>query len=311
MLEPAGNKLFNVEARAFVLEMRKAGILVDLVATDAATVMQRLKRGEFDLAPMIWQGTPDEVPAALFASDGAFNYGGYRSSAFDALLDEARGAAGPVARAPVLARILRQLADDQPVIFLYRYDVPALVAGRVRGLAAVAIASTFAARGSNDRALLAGLLAATPAAAPATPSGKPTTPATPARGCLPAAPLPGLGAVDPFRPPDPKATELNSAGKSYYRDGKWEEARIEVPRRRDRRPDVPGAAAQRGLLVRPPGALRRGHGRGRGAARARLRPVGARGPGGLRPGRAQGARRDGAHPSRDDVRRRRLGRGAR
>ncbi len=33
--------------------------------------------------------------------------------------------------------------------------------------------------------------------------------------------------VDPFRPPAPKATELNSAGKSYYRDGKWEEARIE------------------------------------------------------------------------------------
>ena len=30
MLEPAGNKLFNVEARAFVLEMRKAGVLVDL-----------------------------------------------------------------------------------------------------------------------------------------------------------------------------------------------------------------------------------------------------------------------------------------
>jgi hypothetical protein len=66
-------------------------------------------------------------------------------------------------------------------------------------------------------ALLAGLLAAAPA----------TASATPARGCLPAAPLPGLGAVDPFRPPDPKATELNTAGKSYYRDGKWEEARIE------------------------------------------------------------------------------------
>jgi len=137
MLEPAGNKLFNVEARAFVLEMRKAGLLVDLVATDAATIMQRLKRGEFDLAPVMWQGTPDDVAAALFASDGAFNYGTYRSAALDALLDEARAAAGPVARAPIVARIGRHLADDQPVIFLYRYDVPALVAGRVRGLAAV------------------------------------------------------------------------------------------------------------------------------------------------------------------------------
>jgi hypothetical protein len=62
--------------------------------------------------------------------------------------------------------------------------------------------------------LLAALVAATPA--------KP-----PAAACLPAAPLPGLGAIDPFRAPDPKATELNSAGKTYYRDGKWEEARIE------------------------------------------------------------------------------------
>lgn len=136
MLEPAANKLFNVEARAFVLEMRKAGVLVDLVPADAATIMQRLKRGEFDLAPMTWQGAADDVPASLFGSDGAFNYGGYRSNALDALLDEARAAAGPAARAPILARIAKLVTDDQPVIFLYRYEVPALVAGRVHGLAA-------------------------------------------------------------------------------------------------------------------------------------------------------------------------------
>jgi len=59
-------------------------------------------------------------------------------------------------------------------------------------------------------------------AAPAAPGGPAAAPA-----CLPATPLPGLGAVDPFRLPDAKATELNSAGKTYYRDGKWEEARIE------------------------------------------------------------------------------------
>jgi peptide/nickel transport system substrate-binding protein len=137
MLEPAGNKLFNVEARAFVLEMRKAGLLVDLVPADAATTMARLKRGDFDLCPMTWQGTPDEDPTPLYGATGAFNYGGYRSSALEALLDEARNAQGPAARAPILGRIARLLADDQPVIFLYQYDVPALVAARVRGLGAV------------------------------------------------------------------------------------------------------------------------------------------------------------------------------
>ena len=48
-----------------------------------------------------------------------------------------------------------------------------------------------------------------------------------AAACLPATPQPGLGVADPFRAPAPKATELNSAGKDLYRDGKWEEARVE------------------------------------------------------------------------------------
>ena len=100
--------------------------------------MARLKRGEFDLAPMIWEGAPDEDPTPLYGAGGAFNYGGYRSSALEALLDEARARARARRRAPrSSARIARLLADEQPVIFLYRYDVPALVAARVRGLAAV------------------------------------------------------------------------------------------------------------------------------------------------------------------------------
>ena len=137
LLEPLGNKLFHVEARAFALEARKVGVLVDLIPADAATILQRLKRGEFELAPLIWEGAPDENPEPLYGAHGAFNYGGYRSTALDALIDEARLAAGPAARAPVLTRIARLLADDQPVIFLYRYDVPALQSVRVHGLAAI------------------------------------------------------------------------------------------------------------------------------------------------------------------------------
>jgi peptide/nickel transport system substrate-binding protein len=137
LLEPAGNRQFHVEAHAFALEARKVGILVDLLPADAATIQQRLKRGEFDLVPLIWEGTPDEDPEPLYGAAGAFNYGGYRSSALEALIDEARGAAGPVARAPILARIARLLAEEQPVIFLYRYDIPALASTRVHGLAAV------------------------------------------------------------------------------------------------------------------------------------------------------------------------------
>jgi hypothetical protein len=45
--------------------------------------------------------------------------------------------------------------------------------------------------------------------------------------CLPPAPQPGPGIPDPFRPPDPKATELNAAGKTLYRQEKWEAARAQ------------------------------------------------------------------------------------
>jgi hypothetical protein len=48
-----------------------------------------------------------------------------------------------------------------------------------------------------------------------------------APGCLPQKPTDGVGVVDPFRAPDPRATELNAAAKILYRQGKWEEARTE------------------------------------------------------------------------------------
>jgi peptide/nickel transport system substrate-binding protein len=136
MLEVAGSRTLPVEAHAFVLEMRKAGLLVDVVATDPATVQARLQRGEFDLAPMMWEELPDEDPSPLFASGGLFNYGGYQSPALDPLWERLRVAPGEAGRRPLLQQIARIIADEQPVIFLYRADVPALVSTRVHGLAA-------------------------------------------------------------------------------------------------------------------------------------------------------------------------------
>jgi peptide/nickel transport system substrate-binding protein len=137
LLEVAGSRTLPVEAHAFVLEMRKAGLLVDVVATDAATVQARLARGEFDLAPMMWEELPDEDPSPLYAEGGLFNYGGYASSALEPLWDRLRTAPGAAGRRPLLEQIARIVADEQPVIFLYRTDVPALVSTRVHGLAAV------------------------------------------------------------------------------------------------------------------------------------------------------------------------------
>ena len=99
------------------------------------------------------------------------------------------------------------------MIFLYRYDVPALVAGRVRGLAAVG--DRF-----DLRRVVAGMIAmiaaaprcagrVAPRAAPAG-AGRRTRPQ-----CLPADAAARAGRRRSVsRRPTPKATELNSAGKT-------------------------------------------------------------------------------------------------
>jgi hypothetical protein len=48
-----------------------------------------------------------------------------------------------------------------------------------------------------------------------------------AQACLPAEALAGPGVAEPFKAPDPKATELNSAGKVLYRQEKWDQARAQ------------------------------------------------------------------------------------
>ena len=137
----AGARSVAVEVRAYQLELRRAGILADVQPADASgagpgSLMARLRAGDFDLAPLVWQERPDPDPGALYGSGGAFNFGGYRSAAVDALLEELRQAPDPAARRPVLARLATALANDLPVLFLYRHDVATLVSRRVHGLAA-------------------------------------------------------------------------------------------------------------------------------------------------------------------------------
>jgi peptide/nickel transport system substrate-binding protein len=135
MLLPAGSRAAAAEGKAFALDVRRAGVLLDLVTVDANTLMQRVKQGEFDLAPMAWEGRPDDDPRLLFGPQGELAFTGYRSEALPILLDELRLADGPAARAPVLQKIGETLAAEQPAIFLYRHDAMALVSRRVHGLA--------------------------------------------------------------------------------------------------------------------------------------------------------------------------------
>jgi peptide/nickel transport system substrate-binding protein len=134
MLQVTGSRAAAAEGRAFALDLRRAGMLLESVNVDQAALLLRLKQGDYDLAPMLWEGRPDDDPRSLFGPQGELAFTGYQSRPLDALLDQLRLADGPAARAPLLRQIGELLAVEQPVIALYRHDVPALVSRRVHGL---------------------------------------------------------------------------------------------------------------------------------------------------------------------------------
>ncbi|HEY4188710.1 MAG TPA: ABC transporter substrate-binding protein [Polyangia bacterium] len=137
LLVVGGGRTAATEARGFVLEARKVGVLIDTVVVDAATMMARVRKGDFELALMAWQGSPNEDPGLQFGSGGPFNYWGYRSAELDADLEALRRA-DDGARPARLAAVAEVLARDQPVVFLYRFDIAALISRRVHDISAVA-----------------------------------------------------------------------------------------------------------------------------------------------------------------------------
>jgi ABC-type oligopeptide transport system substrate-binding subunit len=119
------------------MDLRRAGILLDSVTVDGAALLGRLDRGDFDMAALTWDGRQDEDPRLMLTGQGEFQYTGYRSDAFAALIDSVHAAASPAARAPILQELAALLGKDRPALFLYRHDVPAVASRRVHGLAAV------------------------------------------------------------------------------------------------------------------------------------------------------------------------------
>ena len=136
-LLPAGARTLATEVRAFAMDLRRAGILLDTTSLDGSALLARLERGDFDLAALTWDGRQDEDARLLLTSQGDFQYTGYKSDRFVAAIDQVRGASSPATRAPFLQELADILAADRPALFLYRHDVPAVASRRVHGLAAV------------------------------------------------------------------------------------------------------------------------------------------------------------------------------
>ena len=118
-------------------QWKAVGARVAVEPADLARFQSRVAAGDFDAALLATHADP--APASLLqqwgapgaGGRGAANVGGYRSAAFEALMDSA-GAAFEGARARTLyERAFTLLADDAPAIWLYE---PRNVAGVHRRL---------------------------------------------------------------------------------------------------------------------------------------------------------------------------------
>jgi peptide/nickel transport system substrate-binding protein len=134
-LLPAGARTLAAEVKAFALDLRRVGILLDTTTIDGSTLVGRLARDDFEMAAMTWDGRKDEDPRLLLGSQGDFQYTGYRSDRFTATVDLLKVAIAPLGRAPLEQQLADVLAEDRPALFLYRHNVPVLVSRRVHGLA--------------------------------------------------------------------------------------------------------------------------------------------------------------------------------
>jgi len=136
-LLPAGARTLAAEVKAFAMDLRRVGLLLDTTTVDGATLLTRVERGDYEMAALSWDGRADEDPRLLLGSQGDFQHTGYRSDRFATTIDMLRATSLPTGRAAPLQQLAEVLAEDRPALFLYRHDVPVLVSRRVHGLAAV------------------------------------------------------------------------------------------------------------------------------------------------------------------------------
>jgi hypothetical protein len=96
LLQVAGSRAAAAEGRPSPLDLRRAGLLLELITVDAEALLARLKQGDFDLAPMFWEGRPDDDPRTLFGPQGELAFTGYRSDGAGRLCSN--GSAWPTGR---------------------------------------------------------------------------------------------------------------------------------------------------------------------------------------------------------------------
>jgi peptide/nickel transport system substrate-binding protein len=99
----------------------EAGFDVKIEITEGATLLGRLKTGDYQMALLIWSGRPDpDANIAMWvACDGFINWGAFCDPKLDDILERARSVADVDERAKLYAQAAAVYLAARPYIFLY------------------------------------------------------------------------------------------------------------------------------------------------------------------------------------------------
>ena len=99
----------------------EAGFDVKLEVAESASLLARLKSGDYQMALLIWSGRPDpDANIAMWvACDGFINWGNYCDPGLDRILHQARSTVDAKARADLYARAAAIYLAARPYLFLY------------------------------------------------------------------------------------------------------------------------------------------------------------------------------------------------
>jgi peptide/nickel transport system substrate-binding protein len=115
---PEGARL----GQAIQAQVKEGGFDLQLVPTEFAAALDQTDAGDYQMFQIGWSGRvdPDGNIANFLRTAGSQNISGYSNATVDGLIDQARASADEATRRDLYGKIIAQVHQDAPLIYLYR-----------------------------------------------------------------------------------------------------------------------------------------------------------------------------------------------
>jgi ABC-type transport system substrate-binding protein len=128
-------------------ELRKIGVDVEIIPQDGPVSNRDWINGNFDLYPIRWWGSdfidPDGAFRPLFTCKGSYNNSRFCNETFDDFITKGLTTTSLEGRKQVYRDAMKQLADQQPWVFLVSFDRFQAMKSFVKGYVAYPNASQY------------------------------------------------------------------------------------------------------------------------------------------------------------------------